>query len=40
LVLGQRPWLGCELGREAGFGEARQVFADPTDFFHMFRFKA
>jgi 2-polyprenyl-3-methyl-5-hydroxy-6-metoxy-1,4-benzoquinol methylase len=30
----------CELGREAGFGEARQVFVDPTDFFRLFRFDA
>ena len=30
----------CELGREAGFGEARQVFVDPTDFFWLFRFEA
>ncbi len=30
----------CELGREAGFGEARQVFVDPTDFFRLFRFEA
>ena len=29
----------CELGRDAGFGEARQVFADPTDFFRLFRFE-
>jgi hypothetical protein len=29
----------CELGREAGFGEARQVFADPTDFFRLFRYE-
>jgi hypothetical protein len=29
----------CALGREAGFGEARQVFADPTDFFRLFRFE-
>jgi len=29
----------CELGREAGFGEAREVFADPTDFFRLFRFE-
>jgi SAM-dependent methyltransferase len=28
----------CELGREAGFGEAREVFVDPTDFFRLFRF--
>ena len=27
----------CELGREAGFGEAWQVFVDPTDFFRLFR---
>ena len=30
----------CELGREAGFREARQVFVDPTDFFRLFRFEA
>jgi SAM-dependent methyltransferase len=30
----------CELGREAGFREARQVFVDPTDFFQLFRFEA
>jgi Methyltransferase domain len=29
----------CELGREAGFDEARQVFADPTDFFQLFGFE-
>jgi len=29
----------CELGREAGFGEARQVFVDSTDFFRLFRFE-
>ena len=29
----------CELEREAGFGEARQVFVDPTDFFRLFRFE-
>ena len=28
----------CELGRAAGFAQARQVFADPTDFFRLFRF--
>jgi len=28
----------CELGRKAGFGQARQVFRDPTDFFRLFRF--
>jgi hypothetical protein len=28
----------CDLGRQAGFGEARQVFVDPTDFFRLFRF--
>lgn len=31
-------WL--ELGREAGFRQARQVFADPSDFFYLFRFEA
>jgi len=30
----------CELGREAGFDEARQVFVDSTDFFRLFRFAA
>jgi hypothetical protein len=30
----------CELGHEAGFGEARQVFVDPTDFFRLFRYAA
>ena len=30
----------CELAREAGFGEARQVFVDPTDFFRLFRYAA
>jgi SAM-dependent methyltransferase len=30
----------CELGREAGFHEARQIFVDPTDFFRLFRFEA
>jgi SAM-dependent methyltransferase len=29
----------CELGREAGFAHARQVFVDPTDFFRLFRFE-
>ena len=30
----------CELGREAGFREARQLFVDPTDFYRLFRFEA
>jgi cyclopropane fatty-acyl-phospholipid synthase-like methyltransferase len=30
----------CELGREAGFREARQIFVDPTDFYRLFRFDA
>jgi SAM-dependent methyltransferase len=30
----------CELGRNAGFAEARQVFVDPTDFFRLFRYQA
>jgi cyclopropane fatty-acyl-phospholipid synthase-like methyltransferase len=29
----------CELGREAGFAKARQVYVDPTDFFRLFRFE-
>ena len=29
----------CELGREAGFADARQVYVDPTDFFQLFRFE-
>jgi hypothetical protein len=28
-----------KLGREAGFGEARQIFVDPTDCFRLFRFE-
>ena len=28
----------CELGRTVGFARARQVFADPTDFFRLFWF--
>ena len=30
----------CELGREAGFSSARQVFVDPTDFFRLYRYEA
>jgi SAM-dependent methyltransferase len=30
----------CELGREAGFRTAQQVFVDPTDFYRLFRFDA
>jgi SAM-dependent methyltransferase len=30
----------CELGREAGFAQATQVFVDPTDFFRLFRYEA
>ena len=30
----------CELGREAGFAEARQLFVEPTDFFRLFRYAA
>jgi cyclopropane fatty-acyl-phospholipid synthase-like methyltransferase len=30
----------CRLGRDAGFGAARQVFVDPTDFFRLFRYEA
>ena len=29
----------CELGREAGFSTARQVFVDSTDFFRLYRFE-
>jgi SAM-dependent methyltransferase len=32
--------MWCDLGRAAGFREARQIFADPTDFFHLYRFDA
>lgn len=28
----------CELGRQAGFGKARQIFVGPTDFLRLFRF--
>jgi 2-polyprenyl-3-methyl-5-hydroxy-6-metoxy-1,4-benzoquinol methylase len=31
-------WL--ELGREAGFSEARKVFVDPIDFFGLYRYEA
>ena len=30
----------CELGREAGFGKAQQIFVDPTDLYQLFRFEA
>jgi len=29
----------CELGREAGFAQARQIYLDPSDFFQLFRFE-
>jgi hypothetical protein len=29
----------CELGRQAGFGQAREIFVDPTDFFRLYRFE-
>ena len=29
----------CKLGREAGFGKAESVFADPADFFRLYRFE-
>ena len=29
-------WL--ELGREAGFSRADQVFIDPTDFYRLYRY--
>jgi ubiquinone/menaquinone biosynthesis C-methylase UbiE len=29
----------CELGREAGFRDAREVFVDPTDFFRLYRYE-
>jgi ubiquinone/menaquinone biosynthesis C-methylase UbiE len=35
---GAADWL--EIGRAAGFGSARQLFADPTDFYRLFRFDA
>jgi len=28
----------CELGRQAGFGKARQIFVGSTDFLRLFRF--
>src|SRR5262249_52722769 len=30
----------CELGREAGFEKAQQIFVDPTDFYQLFPFEA
>ncbi|HLQ88981.1 MAG TPA: class I SAM-dependent methyltransferase [Xanthobacteraceae bacterium] len=36
----ESPEVWLELGREAGFAQARQVFVDPTDFFRIFRYEA
>ncbi len=30
----------CDIGRQAGFGSAREVFANPTGFLRLFRFDA
>jgi hypothetical protein len=30
----------CELGRAAGFRKTRELFADPSDFFRLFRFES
>jgi ubiquinone/menaquinone biosynthesis C-methylase UbiE len=30
----------CELGRQAGFARAQQIFVDPTDLLQLFRFEA
>jgi hypothetical protein len=29
----------CDLGMQAGFGSARQIFTDPTNFYQLFRFE-
>jgi ubiquinone/menaquinone biosynthesis C-methylase UbiE len=34
------PAVWCELGRDAGFGDACEVFVDPTDFYRLFRYTA
>jgi ubiquinone/menaquinone biosynthesis C-methylase UbiE len=36
----ETPDMWLELGRKAGFAQARQVFVDRTDFFRMFRYEA
>jgi hypothetical protein len=36
----ETPAVWCELGRNAGFGDAREVFVDPTDFHRVFRYTA
>jgi hypothetical protein len=36
----ETPAVWCELGRDAGFGEAREVFVDPTDLYRLFRYAA
>jgi hypothetical protein len=34
----ETPAVWCELGRDAGFAEAREVFVDPTEFYRLFRY--
>jgi SAM-dependent methyltransferase len=36
----ETPAVWCELGRDAGFGEAREMFVDPTDLYRLFRYAA
>jgi SAM-dependent methyltransferase len=36
----ESPDVWLELGREAGFAQARQAFVDPTEFFRVFRYEA
>ena len=36
----ETPAVWCQLGRDAGFGEARELFVDPTDFYRLFRYAA
>jgi 2-polyprenyl-3-methyl-5-hydroxy-6-metoxy-1,4-benzoquinol methylase len=36
----ETPDVWLELGREAGFTQARQVFVDPTDMYRLFRYEA
>ena len=36
----ETPAVWCELGRAAGFGEAREVFVDPLELYRLFRYAA
>jgi hypothetical protein len=36
----ETPAVWCRLGRDAGFGDVREMFVDPTDFYRLFRYVA